>query len=89
VTLVYLVKLLTLPNRGRSGYTRRGGKHFPIQTILMKASKTARRERAAERQAARAKRTDEAQLKRLDKINGKNRGAVKERARLTKRIANR
>ena len=55
----------------------------------MKASKTARQERAAERQAARAKRTDEAQLKRLDKINGKNRGAVKERARLTKRIANR
>jgi len=29
------------------------------------------------------------QLKMLDKINGKNRGAKKERARLTKRIANR
>jgi len=53
----------------------------------MKASKTARQERAAERQAARAKRTDEAQLKRLDKINGKNKGAKKERARLTERIA--
>jgi hypothetical protein len=68
---------------------RRGGNLFPTQTILMKASKVARQERAAERQAARAKRTDEAQLKRLDKINGKNRGAKKERARLTKRIANR
>lgn len=61
----------------------------PTQTILMKGSKRARQERAAERQAARAERTEEAQLKRLDKINGKNRGAKKERARLTKRIANR
>ena len=61
----------------------------PTQTILMKGSKRARQERAAERQAARTERTDEAQLKRLDKINGKNRGAKKERARLTKRIANR
>ena len=55
----------------------------------MKASKVARQERVAERQAARTERTDEAQLKRLDKINGNNRGAKKERARLTKRIANR
>ena len=61
----------------------------PTQTILMKGSKRARQERAAERQAARAERTEEAQLKRLDKINGKNRGAKRERARLTKRIANR
>ena len=61
----------------------------PTQTILMKGSKRARQARATQRQAARAERTDEAQLKRLDKINGKNRGAKKERARLTKRIANR
>ena len=56
---------------------------------MRKQMKMARQERAAERQAARTERTDEAQLKRLDKINGKNRGAKKERARLTKRIANR
>ena len=51
--------------------------------------KMARQERATQRQAARAERSDESQLKRLDKINGKGRGAVKERARLTKNIASR
>jgi hypothetical protein len=56
---------------------------------MRKQMKIARQERATQRQAARAKRTDGAQLKMLDKINGKNRGAKKERARLTKRIANR
>ena len=51
--------------------------------------KNARQERAKQRQSARDKRTEEAQLLELDRINGKNRGAKKERARLTKRIANR
>jgi len=51
--------------------------------------KMARQERAKQRQSARAKRTEEDQLKMLDKINGKNRGAKKERARLTKNIASR
>ena len=54
----------------------------------MKQSKIARQERAAKRQAARDARTDSAQLKRLDKINGKNKGAKKERARLAKRMSN-
>ena len=44
---------------------------------------------ARQERAARAKRTEEDQLKMLDKINGKGRGAVKERARLTKNIASR
>lgn len=56
---------------------------------MRKQMKIARQERATQRQAARAERTDGAQLKRLDKINGKGRGAVKERARLTKNLANR
>ena len=37
---------------------------------------------------ARAERTDQQQLERLDKLLGKNKGAKKERARLKERIKN-
>ena len=53
----------------------------------MRQSKLARQDRADQRQADRDARTDTAQLKRLDKINGKGKGAKKERARLAKRIS--
>tara|TARA_R110000751_G_scaffold148513_1_gene253334 strand:- start:187 stop:357 length:171 start_codon:yes stop_codon:yes gene_type:complete len=56
---------------------------------MRKQMKLRRQESATERQAARAERTEEAQLLELDRINGKGRGAKKERARLTKRIASR
>ena len=56
---------------------------------MRKQMKLRRQEGATQRQAARAKRTEEDQLKMLDKINGKGRGAVRERARLTKNIASR
>ena len=39
----------------------------------------------AQRQAERAKRSDSQQIARLDKMFGKNKGAVKERARLTQK----
>ena len=47
-----------------------------------------RRQESAKRCAeARAKRTDQQQLAHLDKLLGKNKGSVKERARLKARIA--
>jgi len=49
----------------------------------------ARRDAVAERAALRATRTDEQQIARLDSILGDGQGAVKERARLASRIANR
>ena len=54
---------------------------------MKKQMKAERQERATQRQAVRDKRTDEAQLKMLDKLYGKNKGAKKERARLAERIA--
>jgi hypothetical protein len=69
----------------------RGGAVTPFQhnSSMRKQMKLRRQESATERQAARAERTEEAQLLELDRINGKGRGAKKERARLTKRIASR
>ena len=46
-----------------------------------------RQESAKRCKEARAKRTDVEQLKRLDELLGKNKGAVKERARLKVKIA--
>ena len=54
---------------------------------MKKQMKAARQERARDRKEARAKRTDTQQLKQLDKLNGKGKGAKRERARLAKRIA--
>ena len=47
-----------------------------------------RQESAKKCAGARAKRTDEQQLNRLDKLLGKNKGAKKERARLNERVKN-
>jgi hypothetical protein len=48
----------------------------------MQSKKDDRRERAIERQEARAKRTPQEQLKLLDDRFGEGKGATKERARL-------
>ena len=48
--------------------------------------RTRRHESAGKCAKARAKRTDQQQLNRLDKLLGKNKGAKKERARLKERI---
>ena len=50
--------------------------------------RTRRQESAKKCAEARAERTDRQQLAHLDTILGKNKGAVKERARLTERIKN-
>ena len=51
-------------------------------------SQRARRQESAKKCVeTRAKRTDQQQLARLDKLLGKNKGAVKERAKLKERIA--
>ena len=47
-----------------------------------------RQESAKKLQEARAKRTDQQQLNRLDKMFGKGKGAEKERTRLKERIKN-
>tara|TARA_Y100001937_G_C6997548_1_gene274941 strand:+ start:35 stop:226 length:192 start_codon:yes stop_codon:yes gene_type:complete len=52
----------------------------------MQRNRAARQAEAKERNAARAALTDQQQLDRLDKILGAGVGAVKERARLAKRI---
>jgi hypothetical protein len=51
--------------------------------------KESKRESANERAEARAKRTAEQQLKRLDDMFGSGQGAVRERARLQKEIEDR
>ena len=48
--------------------------------------RTRRQEQAEKLRKARAKRTDQQQLNRLDKLLGKNKGAKKERAKLKERI---
>ena len=53
----------------------------------MQRNRVARKAEAQERNAARAALTDQQQLDRLDKILGAGAGAVKERARLAKRMA--
>ena len=50
-------------------------------------SKDLKRKEEAARLEARAKRGDEGQLKRLDKMFGKGQGAKRERARLTEILA--
>lgn len=50
--------------------------------------RTRRQESAKKCAEARAKRTHSQQLKHLDEILGKNKGATKERARLKERIKN-